>query len=261
MSSPALEAEVQRLQCLQALGITVYHPRFRLPGAKPSVQGPWPDDAVEETAGRSADTPRVAVQLDTRHDASGQQPQPREAVAAPRPSVRMDFDAEIPVPAAKAAQPVTAPRKPASAAPAVQNFQLLFLQIDADLVVVNQIPALARPQLHDKPLTLLTNLLRWLGKSVPAQPPRVFRWPLPGLENMAATMSPETSLLHFLEQACTERPFRYVLHLGPQAVAAPSTAWQSFATHSLDEMIALPALKREAWQALLPLHALLHANA
>lgn len=258
MSTAALEAEVQRLQCLQALGITVYHPRFRLPGAKPSVLGPWPDLEVEEQPSR------VAVQLDTpRPDAGGQQP--REAVSGAtvtRPVARLDLDKEIPAPAAKAAQPAaTAPRRAEGPAVAVQNFQLLFLQVDAELAVLNQIPALARPQLHDKPLALLTNVLRWLGKSVPAQAPRVFRWPLPGLENMAATMNPETSLLHFLEQACTERPFRYVLHLGPQAVAAPSAAWQSFATHSLDEMIALPALKREAWQALLPLHALLHESA
>lgn len=265
MSSSALEAEIQRLQCLQALGITVYHPRYRLPGAKPSVQGPWPE--IEATAerytGARVETLRTAaaVAMPQRND-SARPERPREVDApAQRANVRTAFDAPVSPAPAEAAPPAAKPRKPEGAAVAVQNFQLLFLQVDADLVVVNQIPALARSQLHDKPLALLTNLLRWLGKSVPAQAPRVFRWPLPGLENMAASMNPETSLLHFLEQACTERPFRYVLHLGPQAVAAPASAWQSFATHSLDEMLALPALKREAWQALLPLHALLHANA
>jgi hypothetical protein len=281
MSNPALEAEVQRLQCLQALGIAVYHPRFRLPGAKPSVQGPWPevDSSGDGAASRRGDTPRAAHQVDMSVDAPRPAiddrhfEKPREAVreasetqvAPQRPGLRMALDADLSTPAAKPAASASAsaaaamaPRKPANTAAAVQTFQLLFLQVDSELVVINQIPALARPQLHDKPLALLANLLRWLGKSMPAQAPRVFRWPLPGLENMAATMNAETSLLHFLEQACTERPFRYVLHLGPQAVAAPSSTWQSFATHSLDEMLAQPVLKREAWQALLPLHAHLH---
>ncbi|MEY4641874.1 MAG: hypothetical protein RLZZ227_1868 [Pseudomonadota bacterium] len=143
---------------------------------------------------------------------------------------------------------------------AVQNFQLLLLQVDDDLAILNQIPALARPQLQDRQVALLTNLLRWLGKPMPAQTPRMFRWPLPGLEHMAASMSAGTSLLHFLEQASSERGFRFLLALGPQAVASASPGWQTFATHSVDEMLALPALKREAWQALLPLHALLASS-
>jgi hypothetical protein len=178
---------------------------------------------------------------------------------------------EVDVPAAPARKPApVAPRvaesvaaesaaaervkEKADAQSAVQNFQLLFLQVDDDLAIVNQIPALARPQLQDRQMALLTNLLRWLGKSVPAQAPRVFRWPLPGLEHMAASMSPQTSLLHFLEQAASERGFRFLLQLGPQAAAPATGAWQSFATHSLDEMLALPSLKREVWQTLLPLH-------
>ena len=56
MPETTVQSELLRLQCLQTLGITVYHPRFLLPGAKPSVQGPWPDaDApVEENASRTA---------------------------------------------------------------------------------------------------------------------------------------------------------------------------------------------------------------
>lgn len=259
MPTPSLDAEIQRLQCLQALGITVYHPRYRLPGAKPSVKGPWPDAA---DAGRRIEDSHVADPgAGARQESGGIAELRRDdaPAATPRASARMALDAQVST--AKDVPSAVAPRKPESAAVPVQNFQLLFLRIDADLAVINQIPALARPQLNDRQMTLLANLLRWLGRSVPAQAPRIFRWPLPGLEHMAASMSADTSLLHFLEQACTESPFRYVLHLGPQAFAAPSPTWQSFATHSLDEMLALPALKREAWQALLPLHALLHASA
>jgi hypothetical protein len=227
------------------LGITVYHPRFRLPGAKPSVQGPWPD----------ADAPVVekAPRVEMPHTEAT--PTAAEPAARPAPK-RVD----LAIPAAPAKTPAPAPRAAESAQPVVQNFQLLFFQVDGDLAIVNQVPALARPQLQEKQMALLANLLRWLGKSVPGHAPRVFRWPLPGLDHMAATMNPQTSLLHFLEQAATERGFRFLLQLGPQAVTPTVSAWQAFATHSLDEMLALPSLKREVWQTLLPLHELLHVR-
>jgi hypothetical protein len=254
MSDLDLQTELSRLQCLQALGITLYHPRYRLPGAKPSVRGPWPD-AAADVAARAAPAPDATATTAPRVET------PRTAQVTPPKRV------EVALPAAAEIKPVSTPRAAASTAErlaekepaqnAVQNFQLLFFQVDDDLAIVNQVPALARPQLQDRQMALLSNLLRWLGKSAPMQAPRVFRWPLPGLEHMAASMSAQTSLLHFLEQAASERGFRFLLQLGPQAVTPAVSAWQSFATHSLDEMLALPSLKREAWQALLPLHAAL----
>lgn len=247
MSEQDLQAEIQRLQCLQALGITVYHPRFRLPGARPSLPGPWVRDTPQQDANQA-----LARQPTEARPAN---PKP------PRASIDIDVQPAGPAqPSANAAPATAALHTGNEATGTVANFQLLFLQVDVELALVNQLPALARPQLQDRQLALLSNLLRWLGKSVPVEAPRVFRWPLPGLEQMAAGMSAATSLLHFLEQACTERRFRYLLQLGPQAVAAPSSDWQAFATHSLDEMLALPGLKRDAWQALLPLHALLQAK-
>jgi hypothetical protein len=250
MSESSLHTEVSRLQCLQALGITVYHPRYRLPGAKPSVQGPWFD----------ADVP--AAEKAPRVEAPRSAPGPATGATAARPAPKR-VDVEVPAEAAKSATPAalaSARHSADSAHATVQNFQLLFFQIDDDLAIVNQVPALARPQLQDRQMALLTNLLRWLGKSLPAHTPRVFRWPLPGLEHMAAAMNPQTSLLHFLEQAASERGFRFLLQLGPQAVTPAVSAWQAFATHSLDEMLALPSLKREVWQTLLPLHELLHVR-
>ena len=246
MSDASVNAEIQRLQCLQALGITVYHPRYRLPGAKPSEQGVWPEleaavPAKPAARAESAEpVPRVEVKQPSAQATSAREPLHRAetSTAAAKP--------------AKVSAAAAAPVAP------LQNFQLLFLQIDADLALINQIPALARPQLQDKQLALLGNMLRWLGKPVPAQAPRVFRWPLPGLEHMAASMSAQTSLQHFLEQAHSERSFRFLLQLGPQAVGPETKEWAAFATHSLDEMLALPSLKREVWQALLPLHAALH---
>lgn len=264
MSNQALTAEIHRLHCLQALGITVYHPRFRLPGAKPSEQGPWPALAEQSTAERMSQT-LASPQDSPAKIVHGEAPKRVEVSLPGAATKRNEVLRSLDMPAVSEAQ--VTPRTAVPPAPrtersnvAVQQFQLLFLPIDAELAIVNQVPALARPQLQDKQLALLTNLLRWLGKSVPAQQPRVFRWPLPGLEHMAAETSAETSLLYFLEQAHVERDFRYLLQLGPQAVAAPSQQWQAFNTHSLDEMLALPILKREAWQALLPLHALLHAG-
>lgn len=259
MRESSVQAELLRLQCLQALGITVYHPRFVLPGAKPSEQGPWPeaDQAVIDNAAAANSMPsaekRPVVEQTLRTHA---------AVAKPDALPRR-VDVEVPDAPAKRPAPVTqakAPHTGESTQAAVQNFQLLFLQIDDDLAIVNQIPALARPQLQEKQLVLLANILRWLGKTLPAQTPRMFRWPLPGLEHMAVSMNAQTSLLHFLEQAASERGFRFLLQLGPQAMAPAASAWQAFSTHSLDEMLALPSLKREVWQSLLPLHESLHAG-
>lgn len=245
-------AEIMRLQCLQALGITVYHPRFRLPGAKPSTLLALPEAAPAP--------PAVAAPL-AASPALAPPGRERPASALAETLAEKTPPRETSLGARTATVTTSADTGKAREAPGmpVQNFQLLFLQVDDDLAILNQIPALARPQLQDKQLALLTNLLRWLGKPAPAHTPRMFRWPLPGLESMAAAMSADTSVLHFLEQASTERGFRFLLMLGPQAAAPAAPAWESFATHSLDEMLALPALKREAWQALLPLHARLHA--
>src|SRR5690606_19068053 len=141
------------------------------------------------------------------------------------------------------------------------------------LAVVLQVPALGRAQLADRQRLLLANLLRWLGKGLPVEAaPRVFRWPLPGLTLTNTRREAGASLLHFLEQACVEQPFRHLLLLGEaaaeclqaqqaQQLTAPAQAraWQLVATHSLDELLALPQLKRAAWQTLLPLHAALSA--
>jgi len=259
MSDQALQAELQRLQCLQALGITVYHPRYRLSGAKPSEHGIWPDGAAASqitASGAEATAARAdAIAPRARTPVSPEVPVTPRAPAS-RPSLVPEDTTSTRSPTARPAAPT-----PKEATVAVENFQLLFLQVDDELALINQIPALARPQLQGKQLALLTNLLRWLGKSMPVQEPRMFRWPLPGLEQMAASMSAETSVLHFLEQARRERAFRFLLQLGPRAVTPPSSEWQTFATHSLDEMLALPSLKREVWETLLPLHALLHARA
>jgi hypothetical protein len=233
----SLATETARLQCLQALGITVYHPRMCLPGAAPSRA--WP--VIEEESAR--------VQ-----EASVSTPARKEAPAAAPANASVSPQAPKSTPAVRAERAVEMPG--ASVGP----FQLLFLQIDDDLAVLNQIPALARTQLQDKQRALLGNLLHWLGKSLPAQGPRVFRWPLPGLESLAGGMQPTSNVQQFLEQASAERGFRLLLMLGPQAAVPQAPDWQGIATHSLDEMLALPALKREVWQALLPLRAQLCRN-
>ena len=254
--SASAAEELQRLQCLQTMGITAYHPRFRLPGAKPSTLSALAETEVAAPVVRSTAPAAVAPQERVR-DAPVRE---RGAlVVVTRAEVTKTEDAKPVVAKTETLAKAAATNKYQEGTP-VQQFQLLFLQVDDDLAILNQIPALARPQLKDKQLALLTNLLRWMGKPVPAHTPRMFRWPLPGLESRAAGMQAETSVLHFLEQASSERGFRFLLLLGPQAMAPASTAWQSFATHSLDEMLALPALKREAWQSLLPLHAALHAG-
>lgn len=276
MNSSTSNAEVLRLQYLQAMGIITYYPRLQLPGALPSQACDWSfPEKVERT------DPAVAAVAEPM-------PEPRQSTATrPRESAA-DLAGTLRHAAWQADEqgiPVEAPIKPtrplgasrAESAPNKQeqvhpdealHFQLLLLHVDADLAVVLQIPALGRPQLQDHQRLLLGNLLRWLGKGALLEhTPRVFRWPLPGLTLTNTRREAGASLLHFLEQACVEQPFRHLLLLGEAAAeclqaqheAAPAQplAWQLTATHSLDELLALPQLKRAAWQTLLPLHAAL----
>lgn len=289
MNSTVSNAEVLRLQYLQAMGITTYYPRLQLPGALPSQACEWPfADKAEHPASPVATASAAAM------PAQNAVPQPAPSAPAiahsdPESSRRAAWTADerrgardaderrgdATVPSVTLAEPAAAAAVDHAAesdSGEALQLQLLLLQLDADLAVVLQIPTLARAQLADRQRLLLANILRWLGKSLPAEAaPRVFRWPLPGLTLTNTRREAGASMLHFLEQACVEQPFRQVLMLGEaaadclqaqqtQQAPAQGRDWQLFSTHSLDELLALPQLKRAAWQALLPLHAALSAQ-
>lgn len=138
---------------------------------------------------------------------------------------------------------------------------MLLLQADKGLAICSQIPALARPVLPRAEEQLLHNLLAWLGcRLLPDAARRHFVWPLPSVPGDDAVLAGR-SLQGFLEQAAQETGFTRLLLLGSQGseclqqVAATPVPWKAWSTHSLSELLAMPVLKREAWQHLLSLHA------
>ncbi len=304
--------ESRRLQYLHAMGITSYFPRCQLPGAAPSPMRASEAEKVRLTASQSTAVP-VADSAEAlsgqiapaahaeRHAASSLARQiPSELVNPPefnqhkpdtgdsRPAgVKRDTtehratrhaasDDAVRSGAAVATQAVStnATADAATEDSTPLHFQLLLFPVDTDLVILAQIPALAASRLQQTQQQLLGNILRWLGKTWPANTaPRVFKWPLPGVAITNNRKEAGASLTHFLEQAAIEQPFRACLLLGEQAAECLDDSvvrhakaktrpwpWQLHATHSLDEMLALPSLKREVWQSLLPLHAALERS-
>jgi hypothetical protein len=252
MNSTPGNSELLRLHYLQAMGISSYYPRFRLPAALPSQPCPWPQAIAE-----AAPVTPVAQQPAATGMAT-----PENAPQSPRPR---PTSAELP--ATKPKQVTVVSRPAESAQSGALQFQLLLLAVDTELALLCQIPALSKPQLQDRQARLLHNLLRWLGKALPANAaPRRFQWPLPGMPLHDDQQQAVASLGHFVQQAAVEQPFRHLLLLGGQlAEQLASTAFvpdtcQLTVIPGLDEMLALPQQKRDAWQALLPLHAALQAR-
>jgi hypothetical protein len=245
-------AEAQRLYYLRLLGISSFYPRFILPGALPSTVYELQAPAVKETKQKTHQVVRPEIQT----PGPTMELPKTEAPARPLPSRPK---AQTPVPVAKAA-------REQAEGPSLQ-FQLVLLQTDAGLAVCNQIPAIAKAGMSDRELKLLGNILHWLGCPLRSGfTQRRFLWPMPGSVG-ADRQQAGRSLQAFLEQAHKEQAFTCLLMLGSSGTeclqefggAGETTAadWQQFSSHSLAEMLALPELKREAWQQLLPLHAML----
>jgi hypothetical protein len=268
------EAEELRLHCLQQMGISSYYPRFLLLGALPSPVLPQQDTHTTEAAALAKGAAGTLAPAEAARAVSALAPL---VASAGESSVAAELQAPVPT-GRTAAQPVQGSigdlppvrskplqsTSPGAAASEVLQFQLLLLHIDAELAVLVQIPALARPALQQRQAALLQNMLRWLGLPIELSPqPRRFQWPLPGMKSTEGAAAAALGLRHFVEQAVLEQPFRGLLLLGQQLAEQLGAA--DFApaglpficTHSLDELLAVPALKREAWLVLQPLHAVL----
>lgn len=265
-------AQLLRLYYLQQLGITSWVPRVSLPGALAQEEElldtsepymPPPEDmqqvaAVSELL-RDSEPPFAVHEedepfIETPVRKPVLESQPREP--APAPLVRK------PVPETVARKPV---QQPASAVPddevLVAPFQMLFAVVSPELAVALQIPSAMKLALRDSETRLLVNLLRWLGLAWPATTQLFpFQWPLPGLPATGAVKAGH-GLQAFLHQAQMEQSFQRLLVLGKDpaqallAAAGQPSLPQVWHTHSLAELLALPALKYETWQTLLPLRA------
>lgn len=263
VSTDFSSAEAQRQWYLRQLGISTCFPRFVLPGALPSELCELPVVAVPP--------PAVAPDAGIAPPA----PAPFEPRTIPRKPV---FEDEVPAPPPT---PVPAPREQlradAAPAPAIDpaarlQFRMVLLRAGRGLVVCNQVPWQQRDGLNQQETRLLHNILHWLGTALLPERQRLFAWPPPGMEEHVQAADGRlagSSLFGFLEQAQQEGRFSRLLLLGSSGplalrnhVQGDSAAlpWQQFHSHSLGEMLVNAELKREAWQTMLPLHALLRAE-
>lgn len=258
-------AELLRLYYLQQLGITAYVPRVDLAGAlvvEPVMDdagGQGVDEHLAEQREEIAHEVELAKATAVEKPAIVVEPEPvlsKSTLA--RPPVIEDTPAVTPPPR-KVEKVEVAPQ--VTPEQAMSPFQILVTVVSAELAVAVQIPSAMKPALREADARLLGNVMRWLGYSWPTQTaPLHFRWPLPGLPATGAEQAGK-GLQVFLHQAQQEQRFRHLLVFGGEPAAAlranenSGATWQTWSTHSLAEMLALPELKREAWQALIPLKA------
>src|SRR5690606_33479507 len=138
----------------------------------------------------------------------------------------------------------------------------------AGLGLVALLPQTAEAWLGPVRRGLLTELLeaRTGLRLAPELSEQPFRWPLPGLEDSAEAA--RAALGGFLDSQAEEAGCRVLLVLGEQLTpllplgvqvqrgipySLSEQAWRLLLTRSLDEALAVPALKRDLWRDLAPL--------
>lgn len=157
------------------------------------------------------------------------------------------------------------------------QFSLQFFRVGRRLAVLNELPYLAHGANRREELQLLDRLLNALGKP-PGQtlpePELVFRWPLDAPAGIHGRGRAEAAQLlrGMLQARRAAGGFDWLLVLAgrceelllpePGSVPAGPVALNDLGcravfTHSLGAMLAVPSLKRPAWEALQPLVGIL----
>ena len=262
-------AEAQRQWYLRQLGVSSYYPRFVLPGAAPSPLRDVPPAQVPATPMQERDPSAPGQQVPARPpDTKGSG---KDILAGLRRAPPPDETAAAQTAPAQPGVAVTERQGDAPAHIETPHFRVLLLRAERGLAVCNQVPLQGGEGLGKQEQRLLQNMLAWLGTPWLASPPRNFLWPPRGLEDSTADARDVAarSFFGFLEQAQQEQGFSRLLLMGNSALELLDTwqqsgdhalPWQAFRTPSLGEMLAQPLLKREAWQALQPLHRLLQSR-
>jgi hypothetical protein len=263
------QQQLQRLRYLQEMGIDSWYPRAQLPAAAESAVIEWqfglPADQGHNPAAISAVAGAYAPADNRRIDAAGKAASVRQALSAEAGPVKDTGQQTRARPAVNANAPARVSGDDGSPREiAVLHFRMHLFHVDQQLAILCHQPALAAAQISGQEQILLANIVRWLGRELPdTQMPRAFRWPIPGFDQADTTVA-GSSLFAFLQQAASEKPFANLVIMGETILdtlqvrlAREDSAWALFVTASLTEMLNLPALKKETWQTLIPLHSML----
>ncbi len=239
--------ESQRRAYLQAMGIQAIYPRFSFPHARPSPEYEF-DPAVSERVDSRAQPRTSASEARIKVDAvraPNTIKRPVSQSPAPQPSVEVE----------------------ATSGPFAERFSLRYFAVNSRLAVLDELP-LEQSQESDHAVTLLGNILRALaiGDTQDLTIRDSFDWP-PALQ-MPATAEPALAApraLHgFIASRRAQDGFSNLLVFAGRVESMlmdeargverdfPSTKgdFHLTVTHSLQSMLAVPALKRDVWQHL-----------
>ncbi len=251
------QQEKLRQSYLTAMGIQAWYPRFELTNAL----APRPFDWCEEDA-QAADDKNIAVPTQ-------QSAQPTADYSPTRPA---DILGQFTTPA------TPAPTQPNPAKPltvSLSKFRLLIQSVSDECLVVAEMPHSGLNQFSRYHRRLLNDILRALtlphsnNHSV-----REFVWPMAEKRGLLSTLSQDDSAAADAVDAYLNNQYglsrrKVVLLLGQSAARfvlnpqknfeqlrgiSKNKANQWFAvSHSLNELMKQPVLKKEAWQDLAPL--------
>lgn len=222
-------AAQQRYATLQAMGVTLWVPRKRLPGAAPSQQCDWPE-AAAPISGKE----KLLAEMQNQQPAT-------PAPAAPPQTVQP-------------AEPEPAPPPPPQASQTAQPLavDVWLLANGWQLVMERQ----EQSQLTQQHLRLLQNLLAALypgGMGIVSQ--HVFAWPLPGVPmERGDDEELNLSLRAFLTGAQFRSPPVGILAFGDKASHLLSVPLQPlplpevYTAPALDQLLREPSTKHNFWQ-------------
>ena len=221
--------EILRQEYLHTLGIQSYYPRKKLAGAPLSTVMLTPEsEAQVKPASRDEKAPSLV--------------QTRAALQDKKQSKSDDDKAGL---SARSTQPIAEAR-----------FQLAFIRVSASILVMILLPHTGdRNSLNPAQRKLFINICRAL--KIPEQDLdfsiKVFRWPFSEAAHLdKSAAAAQAALFTYLAQLQEDHKITQFLFMGSSITELVSAAVDSdlHICRSLDEMLKMPALKRETWQVL-----------
>lgn len=232
--------ELQKLACLESLGLELLVAKRPLPGAAPSVPRVALRAAVPPVREQQPASPPPAI--------AGAAPAPGHAPAPAVAIPRVDIGSKVPGPAPATPPQVAEKRSPETGIPA---FHLAAVVAGGCL----WLEPLAGPELAPEPLQLIRAMAFALQRKPVSQEVTRFDWPMHNNRQFDLSAgAAAAALTGFVLRQVQERQCRALVLLGRSAgehllqpeldgvpiVLLPATA----------ELLANPQRKREAWQAL-----------
>jgi hypothetical protein len=261
------QLQLQRMRYLQEMGIAVWYPRAQLPGAANSAVTEWQFDTRHPVRGSTGDLAgsREAPVFSRREDGVGKAATVRQVLSADAGQAQeTGQNSQAGTTAGTKVREQATIEHGVPREVAALQFRMHFFHVDENLAVLCHQPALATARPGRQEQLLLANILRWLGRQIPdTATPRVFRWPLPGFGQADPSLA-GSSLHAFVQQAASDSPFANLVVMGETVLdtlqirlTPDDVTWRLYVTPGLTEMLNLPALKKDTWQKLIPLHAAL----